>query len=209
MINMLIVLVLFIGAYSGYKKGLVLKLLQAIGYTFAFIIALQYYLQLSEFLFLLIPYPTPFAPEVNPYLFYNEQFIFSMDMSYYHILSLLALFFIGWSVVKFLTTLVSFTLEKVHVPEPVSGIGGGITGFLINYIGLFLVLFFLSTIPIDRIQTTLYESSFSNRIITSTPQLSNSMYERFIVAVNQKDESDTSPMDIQSENEPATESNEE
>ena len=43
MITLLILLIFFIGAYSGYKSGVILQLLKAIGYVIAFMFAFDYY----------------------------------------------------------------------------------------------------------------------------------------------------------------------
>lgn len=197
MTNLIILLVLFIGIYSGFKKGVILQLLQTIGYTITLIFSLDYYEPLSEFLYLMVPYPTPFFPDRNPYLFYDEHYIFSMDISYYQMLSFIALFLIGWLIVKFLTKLISYTLEILRAPEPISGIGGGILGFLVNYVGLFILLVFLTTIPIDFIQTRIYESSLAQNIITETPELSERVYNKFIVQVNQEVMEDLPTMELQ------------
>ena len=55
MIGLLIVLILFIGAYAGYKRGIILQMLQTIGYAVSLLIAMNNYRWLSEKLFLLVP----------------------------------------------------------------------------------------------------------------------------------------------------------
>lgn len=184
MVSLLIVLTLFIGAYAGYKKGIILQLVQTIGYVVVWILAMDYYQRLSEFLYLLVPYSTPFAPETNPYPFYDESFMFSLDQSYYDLLSFLAILFIGWIVVRFLAKLLSYTLEHFKAPEPISGIGGAVLGGLVNYVGLFYILFFLTTIPMDFIQNRLINSSLARSMITSTPQLSETTHRQFILEVH-------------------------
>lgn len=180
MLNLFILLVLFIGAYSGYKQGIVLQLLETIGYVIALIFALDYYKIISEYFYLLIPYPTPFAPETNPYLFYDEKFMFSMDRSYYDMLAFLTIFIVGWAIVKFITKFISYTLEKIRAPEPISGIGGGLLGLLVNYMGLFFVFIILTTIPYELVQNTLKESSIAEMMITSTPRVSDEVHQVFI-----------------------------
>lgn len=186
MADLFILLVLFIGAYSGYKKGVILQLIQTIGYAAVILFALDYYILVSDYLYLLVPYPTPFAPESNPYLFYDSSFIFSMDMSYYHLVSFLAILFVGWVVVRFLTKLASYTLEKLRAPEPISGIGGGILGFFVNYIGLFFILLLLTTIPYEAVQTNLIDSPLASTVIQSTPGLSDRAYQRFFADVHEE-----------------------
>ena len=186
MVDLFILLVLFIGVYSGYKKGVVLQLLEAIGYVVAIIFALDYYKLISNYFYLLIPYPTPFAPESNPYLYYNEEVMFSMDRTYYDLLGFLAVFLVGWAVVKFLTKFISYTLDKLRAPEPISGIGGGIVGFLVNYLGIFFILVILTTIPYGFVQKNFKDSVIADKMITSTPKVSDEVYQVFIIEVHEE-----------------------
>jgi len=207
MVTLIILLVLFIGAYSGYKKGILIQLLQAIGYAIVFIFALDYYQMVSDYLYLIVPYPSPFAPESNPYLLYDQSLMFTMDESYYDIISFIAIFVVGWLIVKFLTNLLSYTLEKLRLPEPLSGIGGSILGFIVNYLGLFYLLLLLSTIPYDFIQNRLANSFVGETIITSTPVVSDRAYERFIDNVNEEADANEPTMDIQGSTEETEDEN--
>lgn len=197
MVDLFILLVLFIGVYSGYKKGIVLQLLEAIGYVVAVIFAMDYYKLISGYFYLLIPYPTPFAPESNPYLYYNEEFMFSMDRAYYDLLGFLAVFLIGWAVVKFLAKFISYTLEKLRAPEPLSGIGGGLVGFLVNYLGIFFIFVILTTIPYGFVQNNLKDSIIADKMITSTPKVSGEVYRVFIIEVHEETLQNRPTMDIQ------------
>lgn len=205
MVTLLILLILFVGAYGGYKKGIMLQLIQTIGYAIVFIFATDYYQLLADYLYLLIPYPTPFAPETNPYLFYEESLMFSLDYSYYDILAFLAIMFVGWMVVGFLAKIISYTLEKIRLPEPLSGIGGAILGFFVNYLGLFGVLFLLTTIPYDFVQNRLADSFLAENMITSTPLVSERAYQTFILDVNEETMQNQPTMNI---NQPTEETNE-
>lgn len=205
MITLFVLLVLFIGAYAGYKKGIVMQLLQTIGYALVLIFAKDNYRFLSEKLYLLLPYPTPFAPEANPYRFYDERLMLSMDESYYDISAYLIILVVGWLVIRFLTKLLSYTLEKMRVPEPLSGVGGSILGFGVNYMGLFFVLFLLTTIPYDGVQDRIADNFLTNKIVTSTPAVSDRAYQTFILEVNQRTREEEPLLDIQSTDEESTE----
>lgn len=196
MITLLILLILFIGAYSGYKNGIMLQLIKAIGYVIAFMYAFDYYEWVSEYLFLLIPYPTPFAPESNPYYFYDEHFMFSLDLSYYQVISFLLIFIIGWVIVRVLTQLVSYIVNQVKVPEPYNSIGGAVIGFIMNYIVTFYLIFLASLIPVDLIQDQIADSSLAETMLTSTPSLSESTYERFVVKPKTEHEQNKPLMDL-------------
>jgi len=197
MMTLLILFILFIGAYSGYKNGVILQLLKTIGYVIALIFAFDYYRPLSEYLFLLVPYPTPFLPEGNPYYFYDERFILTLSMSYYYLISFLLIFFIGWLVVRFLAKLISYTVNQFEAPEPFSGIGGSVLGAVVNYVGIFYILFFLSLIPYDVVQEQIADSFVARTMLTSTPKLTNSNYQRFIVETYEEVEEERSPLTIE------------
>lgn len=197
MVTLLILLVFFIGAYAGYKNGIILQLLEAIGYVIVFMYALDYYRLLSEYLYLLVPYSTPFAPESNPYFFYDESLMFSLDMSYYHILSFIAIMLVGWVVVKFLSKLISYTVKQLRVPEPINGVGGAILGFIVNYLGTFIILFFLTTIPFEMIQNSISDSFIAEKMVTSTPGVSNKAYQIFILDVHEESLQEQPLMEIE------------
>lgn len=209
MITILILLILIYGAYSGYKNGTVIELLKAVGYGIVLIFAFDYYKQLSEFLELIIPYPTVFAPESNPYYFYDANMIFSMDQSYYNIISFGIIFLIGWLIVKFIVRLVSYTLMRLKAPEPFNSIGGAILGFIMNYLGVYFILFFLSTIPLSFIQEGLDNSFAARNMITSTPVVSEQFHDRFIVEVNREAVENQPLMDLTPEEETQSENNNE
>lgn len=181
MITLLILLILFIGAYSGYKNGIILQLIKTIGYVVVLIFAFDYYIPISEYLYLLVPYPTPFFPESNPYAFYDVSLLLTLDLSYYYLVSFLLILLIGWLIVRFLTQLVSYTIEQFRAPEPLSGIGGAVLGFIVNYVGVFYLLLLLSLIPFDFVQNRLIDSFVADNILTSTPELTERNYQRFIL----------------------------
>ena len=47
MLTLLILIILFVGAYSGYKNGLIVQLIRTIGYIIVAYFALDYYIPLS------------------------------------------------------------------------------------------------------------------------------------------------------------------
>src|SRR5699024_11277591 len=108
MITLLILLVLFIGAYSGYKNGIILQLIKTIGYVVVLIFAFDYYIPISEYLYLLVPYPTPFFPESNPYAFYDESLLLTLYLSFYFLFSFLLILLIVWIIVCFFSLLVMY-----------------------------------------------------------------------------------------------------
>ena len=186
MLTIAILLILFIGAYSGYKNGVIIGLLRTIGYTITFNFAMEYYKILSEYIYLIVPYPSPFALVDSPYHYYDIDLIYSLDQSYYYLISVLVILLIGWFITRILSQFLSYFTEGLIIPQLFDGIAGSIIGFVVNYLGVFLVLFILSTIPYDVIQNKMSKSLLADSMLTSTPDLSEWSYQVFIEEVHEE-----------------------
>lgn len=202
MLSFIILFILFIGTYSGYKTGSILQLLKVIGYIISAIVSFEYYKQMSSFIELIIPYPSPHIPGVNPYNFYSEEFVFNLYQSFYDVIAVLIIFVIGWLVVQFLIKLFSYIVENIEVPEPVNGIIGAVLGYFVKYIGVFYVLFFLSLVPLSFIQNRLSDSFLAEKILVSSPMLSKRNYDYFIVDISEDVEQNKPIIDAEDPLEP-------
>ena len=187
MLTLAILFILFIGAYSGYRNGIVIGLVRTIGYTISLILAFDYYKLLSEFIYLIIPYPSPFAPTDNPYSYYEMDMIFTLDQSYYYLISFLLIVMVGWLITRLISQFINNFTEKLTVPEPFDGIGGALIGFIFNYLTIFLFLLIASTIPYDLVQNKLSESVLADNILTNSPVLSKKSYQHFILDVHEEE----------------------
>ena len=107
------------------------------------------------------------------------------------------IFLIGWLLVRFLTKLISYTVNQFEAPEPFNGISGAIIGVIVNYVGIFYILFFLSLIPYDIVQEQLSDNSVAKTMLTSTPKLTDSNYQRFIVEAYDDVQNNRSPITIE------------
>lgn len=202
MLSLTILLILFIGAYSGYKNGIIISLLRTIGYTISFIFAMNYYKAISKYVYLIVPYPSPFSPSENPYHYYDMDLIFSLDRSYYYLISILTILLIGWLITRLFSQLISYFIEEIVVSEPLNSVGGAVIGFVVNYLSVFLLLFIFTTIPYDFIQNRLADSWVANSMITSTPIISKRTYEGFIQNVHHEELENQPLMDIETINNP-------
>ncbi len=197
MLTIVILFVLFLGTYSGYKNGLMTGLLRTIGYTASFILAMDYYKVVRNYIYMIVPYPSPFFPNENPYYYYDEKFMFTLDESYYYILSFLAILLGGWLVTRLVTQLLSYFTEGIAVPRVLDGVGGGIIGFVVHYLGIFLILLILSTIPYDFIQNRISKSIIGDTMLTSTPVVSERSYQIFIEDVFEEVDQNRPLMDLE------------
>lgn len=197
MLTIIILLIIFIGAYSGYKNGLIIGLIRTIGYTITFNFAMDYYKLLSEYIYLFVPYPSPFVLVDDLYHYYDAEFMYSLDQSYYYLISVLIILIIGWFVTRVVSQFLSYFTEGINVPQPFDGIVGSIFGFTLNYMGTFLLLFILSTIPYEVIQNNMAESSLASSMLTSTPNLSQWSHQVFIEDVHEESIKNQPLMDIE------------
>lgn len=187
MLTLAILFILFIGAYSGYKSGIITGLIRTIGYTISLMFALNYYKIFSELIYLIVPYPSPFSPVANPYHYYDVDLIFTLDQSYYYLVSFSAILVFGWFITRFISQLLSYFIEELFILEPLSAIAGAIIGFIVNYLTVFLLIFILSTIPYDFVQNKISESWLADSMLTSTPALSRKAYLHFVHEVHEEE----------------------
>lgn len=171
---------LLLSLYSGARRGLVLQLVLSIGYAISFWLALNYYQQLSQLTEMFIPFPTPTSSVNNPYVLYSIDFLFNLDGAFYKGAAFILILFVGWLITRLIGGLFNF-LADIPVVRTLNAVGGAVLSFIIHYIGLFLVLFLLSTIPLSFIQNQFETSNVARNIVTTTPELSSQFYEWWIV----------------------------
>lgn len=177
MLTLVILIVLFIGIYAGMRRGLILQVVHTAGYIASFFIAKNYYLQLSEHLEMLVPYSQPGIGDEM--LYYDTIEKLNLDLAFYNALSFLIIFAAGWLVTRIIGYMLN-SLAYLPVLKQANKLGGAILGFLMQYLGVFLISTFLTFIPFDFIQNQLSGSRLANWIIQHTPILSQAIYDWWI-----------------------------
>lgn len=175
----IIIFLLLLSLYSGARRGLILQLVLTIGYAFSFWIALNYYQLLSDYAEMFIPYPTPSSTSDNPFVLYGMDFLFELDSPFYNGLSFVVLLFAGWLLTRIIGGLFQ-ALADLPVVRTLNAVGGAVLSFIVHYIGIFLVLFVLSMIPMAIIQDQFESSALAREIVTDTPELSQQVYDWWI-----------------------------
>lgn len=175
----IIIFLLILSLYSGARRGLVLQLVLTIGYAASFWFALTYYQMLSEYVEMFVPYPTPLSTSDNPFVLYGMEFLFELDGPFYRGVSFVVLLFAGWVITRVIGGLFQ-SLADLPVVRTLNAIGGAILSFVVHYIGIFLILFVLSMIPMDLIQDQFESSTLARQIVTDTPELSEQVYDWWI-----------------------------
>lgn len=172
-----IILILLNGVYIGTRRGLMLQLVLTIGFALSYYFAGKYYVDVANYLKLLIPYPQ--ASLNDSFVFYNQTVGLRLDGAFYNGLSFLVILFIGWLATRFVGGLLN-GVTYLPVIKQVNQLGGAVLGGLVTYIALFLLLFILTMLPIDFIQEQFGQSSFARSIVENTPRLTHQIYDWWI-----------------------------
>lgn len=169
-----ILLIFGIALYSGAKRGLILQLIMTVGYVLSFWFALRYYQQLREPLEMIVPYPH--ASLSDTFVLFSREAGLQLDRVFYNGVAFVFILAIGWLLTRLLGGLFGFVTE-LPLLKQVNMAGGAVLNFIVNYIGVFLLLFILSTVPMKVIQKQIEQSKLSQLIVARTPQLSSQVYE--------------------------------
>ncbi|MFL2100175.1 CvpA family protein [Desemzia sp. FAM 23991] len=175
-----IIVFLLIGIYSGARRGLVLQLILSLGFLASYYFAGKYYLALSEYLQLMIPYPS--ASLNDSFVFYNSALGLQLDEAFYHGISFLLILFIGWLLTRFIGGLAQ-GVKFLPIVKQANSIGGAVLSGIVSYVGIFLVLFVLTMLPIDFIQEQFANSALARMIVENTPALSNQIYNWWVSTI--------------------------
>ena len=177
MLTLIIVLSLLWGIYTGVRRGLILQVVYTVGYFISFLVAREYYAVVAEKIDLLVPYPSvEFGKEL---IFYSEQVSFVLDQAFYNGLAFILLLFAGWLVTRFIGSMLN-SLAFFPIIKQLNQLGGGVLGFLMQYIGIFLLLTLASMIPMDFIQQLYVESDLAAWMVSETPYFSRLIYDWWI-----------------------------
>lgn len=177
MLTWIILIALFVGIYAGVRRGLVLQVVYSVGYILSFIVAKSYYLELSKYLEMLVPYSQPGIGDEM--LYYDTFQKLHLDLAFYNALSFLIIILAGWLLTRIIGYMLN-SLTFLPLIKQVNNLGGAVLGFLMQYFGIFLFLTFLTFIPFDFIQSQLAESGLADWIIVNTPYLSSMIYEWWV-----------------------------
>ena len=170
MLSLIIIITLVFSFYTGFRRGLIMQTIQLVGYIITFLLATKYYEPLSNYVEMIVPFPS--VQESTELVFYNEAQSFLVSTAFYRAITFVAIWLIGFIVTKFLAVL--FTkVTYYNIFRYVNHIGGGIVNVLITFAVVFIFLFILSLIPIEFIQQQFVDNPIAYRIVSDTPILSD------------------------------------
>lgn len=170
MLTILIVIVLLLGFYNGYRRGLIGQLLRLFGYGISVVLATKFYEPLSQIAEMIVPFPS--IQQHTQLVLYDEATGFILDQAFYRVVTFILIAFIGWLVTNFVG-LFFMKLEYYDIFKHANHIVGGIIGVVISYCIVFIGLFVLSLIPIEWVQQQFVNSPLAYWIVSQTPIISD------------------------------------
>ena len=164
-VDVIIVLFVLFGGVVGLKKGFTRQLVDTVGIIAVVVISFLFKGYVSHFLY-----------KFMPFFNFTNRFagITTMNILLYEIISFVLLFTVLFTILAILKKTTTF-FEKLLNATFILGIPSKILGFVIgainNFVISFIVLFVL-TLPVLGV-TLVTESNLANKILNSTPLLSN------------------------------------
>lgn len=180
MLSLLLILLLIYGFYIGARRGLAMEAFYAVGYAIFFCLALVSFRGLGPKFEMLVPYPS--ANLGSEFAFFSTKVGMELDNAFYRAFAFIFVCFIGWIVIRF-AGLYMKKLTYFPMYNDVNLLSGGIIGFIVTYITIFMVLLLLAIIPVTGIQHALEHSFIASTMIKSTPVLTALLSNLWIGAV--------------------------
>lgn len=170
MLTLIIIAILLYAFYSGYKNGVIMQAIRMIGYGITYMIAINYYEPLSQWVEFFIPFP---AIQIDSNLvLYNEAQSFMIDKAFYYALTFLIITLIGWLISNILSVLFTKVIYY-DVFKWANRFLGGLLNLLVVYTIVFLALYIFSLLPIEFIQQQFVDNPLAFWIVDSTPVLAD------------------------------------
>lgn len=176
LLNIIILLLLAAGFFTGFRRGLVLQLVHLAGFIVSYVVAFLYYKQLAGVLKFWLPSPTS-ASHSGTFSFLGSL---NLQSAYYQAIAFVILFISSKIVLNILGSMLNF-LAEMPIIRSVNHLSGAVLGFVEIYLIVFLLLYAGALTPMGGIQSSISHSSLAQSIIGNTPVFSK-MFKSMWVA---------------------------
>lgn len=178
-VNIILLLVLALAFYQGYRQGLAMQLIRLATYVVTFILATNYIDTISSWIEMIIPFPA-IQPDTE-FIFYSEELSFFVDDAFYRVIAYILVFIFGMMLSKLLSVFLS-KIQHYQFLETANGVLGGFINIVLCYLMIFMVLFLLSLLPIEWVQQQFVNYPTLYWIVSSTPIISQWAMDAWLVA---------------------------
>ncbi|WP_017756059.1 CvpA family protein [Calidifontibacillus oryziterrae] len=172
MIDIILLSLLLIGFFIGFRRGFVLQVVYFVGFIAAYVVAYLFFDDVAPFLKLWVPFP-PLSDDSAMSLLMNT---FDIETVYYRAIAFVTLFFGTKISLHIIGSMLDF-LADLPLLRTVNGWLGGALGFVEVYLLLFIVLYLGALTPIEAIQSWMNESIVAKGIVENTPVVSVKLKE--------------------------------
>ncbi|KGX93420.1 membrane protein [Pontibacillus halophilus JSM 076056 = DSM 19796] len=172
MIDLLLLLILVLGVFTGLRRGFVLQLFHMTGFIVAFIVAALYYSDLSPKLTLWIPYPE--LSEDSSWAIFLDSL--PLENAYYNAVAFAILFFGVKIVMQIIASMLDFVAD-FPILRSINGILGAVLGFVEIYFMLLIILYIGALLPLPFVQNAIDQSVIAQTIVEHTPYFSQKIKE--------------------------------
>ena len=167
-VDAIVLIVLLVGAFSGFKKGLIKSVVSFVGLLLAIVIAWYLKNPVSEYMFTKLPF-----------------FNFTGNISLYNVviyeliafLIILVILLIVVRLIAFATGLIDKLVGLVSGLGIISKIAGAVFGFVESYVIVFILLFLLFNFT--SLNEAVGQSALSTKMLENTPILSDMVGNEF------------------------------
>jgi len=180
MLSLLLILLLIYGFYIGARRGLVMEAFYAVGFALFFCLAWVSFNALGPKFEMIVPYPS--ANLGSEFAFFSTKVGMKLDDAFYRAFAFIFVCFIGWIIVRFVG-LYFKRLTYFPMYNDVNVLSGGIVGFVVTYVAIFMLLLMIAMIPVPGIQHALQNSFVASAMIKSTPVLTETLSHLWIGAM--------------------------
>lgn len=175
MFDLILLFILLMGFLVGLRRGLILQIVHLIGFIAAYIVAYLYYDDLAPKLKLWIPYPSLGGDGAISLIIKNAN----VEEVFYRAVSFIILFIAVKIVMHIIGSMLDF-LAQFPILKQINGWAGGIFGFIEVYLIIFLLVYILALVPIDKVQSTIENSFVANIMVHHTPIFSDAINQLWI-----------------------------
>ena len=170
MVDILIVLLLFAGAYLGYKRGLIMQLFYLGTIIIGYLVSMLFSSRLAYLFTGLIPIPDNVSEGLNG-IYQN----LNIPTAYYRVIS----FIVIRLVIQVLASIFGL-IRKLPLIKTTDRFLGAILGFVEIYLIIFLILYVGTILPTSEWKTTIFtNSTLPEYILENTPILSKQLISLF------------------------------
>lgn len=165
-VSLIVIFLLIVSFFNGYRKGLVLTLLRIVGfiaiYLFAKVLTNPVTIWLGE--------RFPKIMETDKTSITNH-----LQTNFYSMIVFAALFVVGGILIRGIIRVIN-SVTKLPVIHQVNSLIGGVLSVILMFVFIFIGLIILSAWPNQKVNEAVLESTVAQKILTDTPTMAKKMF---------------------------------